>query len=120
MPLSLHIAQGNSRRLAGRKGPATLPARIAVLRPHCGFLPRSDPCMKPRWETRHRLPALEKQPITESPTMRSFVFDYITIPVAFKAIRCSRRAQLWNRQARIIMDLTALALRHGWHSLSRV
>jgi hypothetical protein len=76
--------------------------------------------MKPRRETRHRLPTLEKQPITESPTMRSFVFNDITIPVAFKAIRCSRRAQLWNRQAWIIMDLTALALRHGWHSLSRV
>ena len=40
--------------------------------------------------------------------------------VVFKAIRCSRRAQLWNRQASIIMDLTTLALRHGWHSLPRV
>ena len=37
--------------------------------------------------------------------MRSFVFNDITIPVAFKAT-CSRRAQLWNRQASIIMDLT--------------
>ena len=81
---------------------------------------RSDRSMKLRREARHRLPALENQPITESPTMRSFVFNDITIPVAFKAIRCSRRAQLWNRQASIIMDLTALALRHGWHSLSRV
>ena len=52
--------------------------------------------------------------------MRSFVFNNITIPVAFKVIRCNRRTQLWNRQAGIIMDLTALALRHGWYSLSRV
>ena len=50
--------------------------------------------------------------------MRSSVFNDITIPVAFKAT-CSRRAQLWNRQASIIMDLTTLALRHGWHSLPR-
>ena len=76
--------------------------------------------MKPRREMRHHPPALEKQPITESPTMRSFVFNGITIPVAFKAIRCSRRAQLWNRQASIIMDLTTLALRHGWRCLPRV
>jgi hypothetical protein len=73
--------------------------------------------MKPRREMRHHPPALEKQPITESPTMRSFVFNDITTPVAFKAIRYSRRAQLWNRQASIIMDLTTLALRHGWHCL---
>jgi hypothetical protein len=50
--------------------------------------------------------------------MRSFVVNNIMIPVAFKAR--SRRAQLWNRQASIIMDLTTLALRHGWHSLPHV
>jgi len=72
--------------------------------------------MKPRRETRHLPPALEKQPITESPTMRSFVFNDITVPVAFK-VTCSRRAQLWNRQASIIMDLTTLALCHGWRCL---
>jgi len=76
--------------------------------------------MKPRREMRHHPPALEKQPITESPTMRSFVFNGITIPVVFKAIRYSRRVQLWNRQASIIMDLTTLALRHGWRCLPRV
>ena len=48
--------------------------------------------------------------------MRSFVSNDITIPVVFKAT-CSRRAQLWNRQASIIMDLTTLALRHGWRRL---
>jgi hypothetical protein len=37
MPLSLHIAQGNTRRLAGRKGTAKLPAQISVLRLHCGL-----------------------------------------------------------------------------------
>jgi hypothetical protein len=52
--------------------------------------------------------------------MRSFAFNDITIPVAFKAIRCRRRAQLWNRQVSIIKDLTTLALRHGWHSLPPV
>ena len=49
--------------------------------------------------------------------MRSFVFNDITIPVAFKAIRYGRRVQIWNRQASIITDLTTLALRHGWHCL---
>src|ERR1700736_5122061 len=122
MPLSLHIAEGNARRVAGRKGPAKLPARISVLRPHCGLgsnTKRGNQYMKPRRETRHHRLALEKQPITESPTMRSFIFNDITNPVAFKAT-CSRRAQLWNRQASIIMELTVLALRHGWHSLPRV
>jgi hypothetical protein len=37
MPLSLHIAQGNARRVAGRNRPAKLPARISVLRPHFGL-----------------------------------------------------------------------------------
>jgi len=37
MPLSLHIAQGNARRVAGRNRPAKLPARIRVLRPHFGL-----------------------------------------------------------------------------------
>jgi hypothetical protein len=45
--------------------------------------------------------------------MRSLLLKSITIPVAFKAIRESRRAQLWNRQASVIMDLTVLALRHA-------
>ena len=37
MSLSLHIAQGDARRVAGKKGPANLPARISVLRPHFGL-----------------------------------------------------------------------------------
>ena len=76
--------------------------------------------MKPHREMRHHPPALEKQPITESPTMSSSVNHSITISLAFKAIRCSRRAQLWNRQASIVIDLTTLALRRGWHSLPRI
>jgi hypothetical protein len=60
------------------------------------------------------------EPITESPTMRSFTSSSITIPPGFKAIRYSRRVKLWNRQASIIMDLTTLALRHGGRCLSRV
>jgi hypothetical protein len=46
--------------------------------------------------------------------MRSLLFKDITIPVAFKAIPYSNRAQLWNRQASIVTDLTMLAFRHGW------
>jgi hypothetical protein len=44
--------------------------------------------------------------------MRSFLFKDITIPIAFKTIPYSRRAQLWNRQASIVTDLTMLAFRH--------
>jgi hypothetical protein len=81
---------------------------------------RSDQYMNRAGEMRHHLPALERQPITESPTMRSLVLNCITIPVAFKAIRYKRRAQLWNRQASIIIDLTTVALRHVWHCPARV
>jgi hypothetical protein len=37
MPLSLHIVQGNARRVADRKGPAQLPARISLLRRRRGL-----------------------------------------------------------------------------------
>ena len=64
---------------------------------------------------RHHLPALgQNNPSPSSPTMRSFLCKNITIPVGFKAIRCRRRALLWNRQALIITDLTMLAFRNGW------
>src|SRR5260370_36080887 len=53
----------------------------------------------------HHLQAHEKQPNSESPTMRSFISKAITIPVAFKAICCGRRTQPWNRKASVIMDL---------------
>jgi len=43
--------------------------------------------------------------------MRGLLPKNIILPIAFKAIRESRRAQLWNRQASIITDLTILALR---------
>jgi hypothetical protein len=52
-----------------------------------------------------------KTTITELTIMRGLHKEYITLPIAFKAIRESRRAQLWSRQASIIMDLTALAFR---------
>jgi hypothetical protein len=52
--------------------------------------------------------------------MRSFLCKDITAPVVFKVIGCSRRIQLWNRQASIIMDLTTLALRHVWRRSPRV
>jgi hypothetical protein len=68
----------------------------------------------------HHPPALEKQPITESPTMRSFVSNSITTQVVFKVIPLSRRVQLWNRQASIIMDLTTLTFRHERRYLPRV
>ena len=70
MPLSLHIAQGNTRRVVGRK----LPARISVLR--LGLITRTRSAvtniMKLRREMRHPSPALDKQPITESPTNEKF------------------------------------------------
>jgi hypothetical protein len=47
--------------------------------------------------------------------MRSLLFGDITIPVAFKTIPYRRRAQLWNRQASIVADLTMVAFRRGWH-----
>jgi hypothetical protein len=37
MHMYLHVAQGNARRGAGKKGPAKLPAWISVLPPHCGL-----------------------------------------------------------------------------------
>jgi hypothetical protein len=40
--------------------------------------------MKTRREMHHYPPALEKQPITESPTMRSFISNSITIPTSEK------------------------------------
>src|SRR5260221_3229831 len=123
MSLSLHIAQGNARRVAGKKGPAKLLAadqRVAGAM-RLGLITRKLSAvtneMNARREMRHHPPAPDKQPITESPTMRSFNSKGITSPVVFKAIGFSRRVQLWNRQASIIMYLTTLALRHGWRCL---
>ena len=76
--------------------------------------------MNARRETHHHPPALDKQPITESPTMRSFLRNGITTPVVFKVIRYRRRVQLWNRQVSIIKDLTTLTLRHERRYLPRV
>jgi hypothetical protein len=45
--------------------------------------------------------------------MRSLLLKDIIIPVAFTTMPYSRRAQLWNRQASIVTDLTMLAFRHG-------
>jgi hypothetical protein len=52
--------------------------------------------------------------------MRSFLAYGITVPVVFKAVSYSRRVQLWNRQASIIMNLTTLALRPRRRCLPRV
>jgi hypothetical protein len=65
MSLSLHIAQGIARRVAGQKRPAKLPAGITLSRPHCssGLLPEHgarDQYKKARRETHHHLPALNK------------------------------------------------------------
>jgi hypothetical protein len=125
MSLSWHIVRCNARRVAGRKRPARQPVRLSVLRRHCDFGYSEQRSAvtnigNPRREMRHHPPALEKQPITESSTMSSSASNDTTILVAFKAIRCSRRAQLWNRQASIVIDLTTLALRRGWHSLPRI
>jgi hypothetical protein len=69
--------------------------------------------MNGRRGMRHHPPVLDKQPITESPTMRSFLVNLNAIPVVFKANLHGRRVQLWNRQALIIINLTTLILRHG-------
>jgi hypothetical protein len=44
--------------------------------------------------------------------MRSLPSQDITTPVAFQETCCGRRFQLWNRQALIITNLTALARSH--------
>ena len=44
--------------------------------------------------------------------MRSLLSQHITTPVAFKETCCSRGFQLWNRQALIITNLSALARSH--------
>src|SRR3974377_939250 len=110
MSLCLDITQANTGRAADRKESANLPARLfshtwATIRTEIKTA-SGDASPSPG--------ALMKHPITESPTMRSLLLKDITIPIAFKAIRCGRRAQLWNRQASIIRDLTKLAFRHGW------
>jgi hypothetical protein len=52
--------------------------------------------------------------------MSSFVSNGVISPVVFKAIPHTRRAQLWNRQASIIVELTILALRHEERCVPRV
>ena len=64
MPLSLHIAHGNTRRLAGRNGPAKLPARDGCVAAALGLdlllePERSDQIMKPPGDASPS-PALEK------------------------------------------------------------
>src|SRR5260221_8169029 len=101
MPLLLHMAQGNARRVAGKKGSAKLPAQAQCVAAW-GYYPNtegSDQYMKTRRETRHQPPALGRQPLTVSPTIRRFVVKRITTPELFKTIRYSRPAQLLNRQA---------------------
>jgi hypothetical protein len=44
--------------------------------------------------------------------MRSLFIKTITIPAAFKTVHCARRAQLWGRQASIVIGLSRLAFRH--------
>ena len=44
--------------------------------------------------------------------MRSLFVKIITNPAAFKTIRSGRRAQLWGRQASIVIGLSKLAFRH--------
>jgi hypothetical protein len=62
----------------------------------------------------HHLPALEQNnPITESPTMRSLLVKTIIFPTTFKTIRCGCRAQLWGRQASIVIGLSRLAFRQA-------
>lgn len=45
--------------------------------------------------------------------MRSLLIKTIIFPKAFKTIRCGCRAQLWGRQASIIVGLSRLACRYA-------
>jgi hypothetical protein len=66
MQMSLHVVQGNARRVAGKKGPAKLPARISVLPPALQLglnypnTERSDQFMNARRGMRHHPPALDE------------------------------------------------------------
>jgi uncharacterized protein VirK/YbjX len=128
MHLSLHIAQGDAGRVAGKQSTSNDASLNRCVRPAIAarayYRTRSAAAnyryVKARRETHHHLPALDKQPITESPSMRSLLSQNITTPVAFKVTCCSRRFQLWNRQASIITNLTALARSHRRRRLPRV
>jgi hypothetical protein len=52
--------------------------------------------------------------------MRSSVSSDISTPVVFNVTRHRRQFQLWNRQASIMMKLTALTRHHGWRWLPRI
>jgi hypothetical protein len=115
----LHIAQGDARRAAG-KGVSRVASRMAAWACYPEQGAQRSMHIKVRRETHHHLPELDKRPITESPIMRSLLSKNTTAPVVFKVICRSRRLQLWNRQASIIMNLTALARGHGRRCLPRV
>src|SRR4029077_1872821 len=96
-------------------------ASLAPRRPFLGGLAKRIFAVRNRFYLSITIPpALDKQAITESRTMRSLASNGIISPVVFTAIRCSRRVKLWNRQASIIRDLTTLALRHEERCLPRV
>lgn len=124
MPLSLHIVRGNARRVTGKKrsSKATAPDQCVMSALRLGLITQTRSAVTNLRERAGRritiFRRLTKQPITESPTMRSFLCKDTTPSVVFKVIRRSRRAQLWNRQASIIMNLTTLA--HGGRCLPRI
>jgi hypothetical protein len=128
MHLSLHIAQGDAGRVAGKQSTSDAASLNRWARPAIAAWAyyrtrarlRIYRYVKARRETHHHPPALDKQPITESPSMRSSLSKNITPPVAFKVTCYSRRFQLWNRQASIITNLTALARSHGRRCLPRI
>ena len=95
MPLSLHIAHGNTRRLAGRNDRRSYQLGMGMLRPLYGLdlllEPERDQIMKPPGDT-SLSPALEKTTTHRVNDNEKFVFNSIMIPIAFKAR--SRRAQL--------------------------
>jgi hypothetical protein len=128
MHLSLHIAQGDAGRVAGKQRASNAASLNRCVRPAIAAWAyyRTRSAAANLWiresapETHHHLPALDKQPITESPRMRSLLPQDITTAVALKVTSCSRRFQLWNRQASIIRNLTALTRSHGRRCLPRV
>jgi hypothetical protein len=97
-------------------------AKVSVLQPQLYYYNRAgaganDETVR---EDASSSPGLKNSPPT-SHRQREILFLTISLfPVAFKAISCIRRAEVWNRQASIVVDLTTLAIRHGRRCSPRV
>src|SRR5260370_7709896 len=85
MPLLLHMAQGNARRVAGKKGSAKLPAQAQCVAAWA-YYPnpeRSDQYMETPRGSHHHPPAPDNQPPPQPPTIRTFLPKRLTTPLLF-------------------------------------